>query len=107
MIYEVELWGFGSLGKIRQVDVPYELYSDCKGNVEEELELVFKYGQNDFQPLPIRSVSVDDVVRINVGGNTQLWKVAGCGFEQLLSHTFYHNHIQSMIRQYKTLKGVA
>jgi len=101
------MWAFGNLGEIRQVDIPVASYKKCAGNIEEELELVFKYGQNDFQPLPIRSVSVDDVVRINVGSNTQLWKVSGCGFEQLLSHTFYHNHIQSMIHQYKNLKGVA
>ena len=106
MIYEVEMWAFDNLGEIREVDVPVAEVETCK-DIEEELELVFRYGQNDFQTKPIRSVSVDDVIRINVGGNTQLWAVVGCGFVNLENHSFYHDHVQATLRRYKIFAGVS
>ena len=32
------------------------------------LELIFKYGQNDFQPSCVRSVSVGDIIVLNATG---------------------------------------
>jgi hypothetical protein len=44
------------------------------------LDLVFRYGQNDFQPVKgLPSVSVGDVVRL---GNAS-WRVASMGFTRL------------------------
>jgi len=69
MIFEVELWAFhhperdGPAVRVRQVDVP-DREVDAAGTVEAVLERVFYYGQNDFQPLPLPSVSVGDVVRV-------------------------------------------
>jgi len=51
---------------------------------EELLDLAFYYGQNDFQPKPIRSVSVGDVVKLPDGS---LHKVLGAGFESLPAGT--------------------
>ena len=48
------------------------------------LEMVFYYGQNDFQPKPIRSVSCGDVVVLPDGS---LHKVLGAGFESLPAGT--------------------
>jgi len=48
------------------------------------LELAFYYGQNDFQPLPIRSLSVGDVVELNDGS---LHRVLGIGWESLPAGT--------------------
>jgi hypothetical protein len=57
---EVELLAFQG-GAIRPVTVPKDRLS---GNLDEVLEAVFYYGQNDLHPLPNRcSVSVGDVVR--------------------------------------------
>lgn len=61
MIVEVEMRAFGG-GKIRPVEIPDE-YKDIPD--EEVLDIVFYWGQNDFQPLPYPSVSVGDVVRLN------------------------------------------
>jgi hypothetical protein len=48
-------------GAIRVVEVPD---SELTGRIEDDLEKIFRYGQNDFQPLPDRvSVSAGDVVR--------------------------------------------
>ena len=53
--------GFSKKGTIREVDVPDDEVED------DLLELVYKYGQNDFQPRPIQSVSVGDVVELEDG----------------------------------------
>ena len=71
MIFEVELSAFhrperpGTEVRVRQVDVP-DREVDAAGTVEAVLERVFYYGQNDFQPLPLPSVSVGDVVRVPI-----------------------------------------
>jgi hypothetical protein len=54
----VELLAFGN-GEMRPVEVPDDKITD---DPMEVLELVFHYGQNDFQPLPFPSVSAGDVV---------------------------------------------
>lgn len=60
MKFEVELTMFQQ-GAIRVVDVPDH---ELTGVVERDLEKIFYYGQNDFQPIPKRcSVSAGDVVR--------------------------------------------
>jgi hypothetical protein len=67
VIFEVELWAFhrperdGPEVRIRGVTVPDAELSGV--SVDAALERVFHYGQNDFQPLPLPSVSVGDVVR--------------------------------------------
>lgn len=76
--FEVELQRFQD-GKIRVVTVP-EGELDAATSTEQKLDLIFKYGQNDFQPLPrCCSVSVGDVIRL--GG--ERWGVAGIGFTKL------------------------
>lgn len=51
------------------------------------LDLIFKYGQNDFQPSCVRSVSVGDiiVIRAQWGGDhkTCLYRVDSMGFTWL------------------------
>ena len=49
--------------RTREVEVPND---ELTGSIEHDLELIFRYGQNDFQPIPgIYSVSVGDVVEYN------------------------------------------
>jgi len=79
MDINVEMNAFND-GKIRTVNVPDE---EMTGIIEQDLELVFKYGQNDFQPKPISSVSVDDVVVMPVGEELERWKVASLGFVKI------------------------
>jgi hypothetical protein len=67
----VELLAFGN-GQMRPVEVPDDRLTD---NLMENLELVFHYGQNDFQPLPFPSVSAGDVVHYE--GKTYMVDLVG------------------------------
>ena len=68
----------------RKIDVPFERVPggwDQDENCREELlEAVFYYGQNDFQPRPIRSLSCGDVVKLP---DNSLHRVRGVGWEHL------------------------
>jgi hypothetical protein len=67
----------GGEAVIREVKVPDEELSE---NVGSNLELIFKYGQNDFQNVPGRcSVSVGDVIEYG----HELIVVCGIGFKKL------------------------
>ena len=73
----------------RIVDIPDVQARDLASSSYEAdkqvlLELVFMNGQNDFQPKPIRSVSVGDVVRLP---DESLHRVLGTGWEALPSET--------------------
>jgi hypothetical protein len=59
----------GDKTKIRPVEIPADHVAGGIGPDDEEyldmvLEQVFKFGQNDFQPRPMPSVSVGDVAEI-------------------------------------------
>lgn len=55
-----------------------------KAGLDCKLGLTYQYGQNDFQPKPIRSVSVGDVIKLPDGS---LHRVRGAGFESLPAGT--------------------
>lgn len=84
MNFNVEMLAFAN-GQIRQVEVPdNELTSDMQSN----LELIFHYGQNDFQERPFPSVSVGDVVHYY----DEKYIVSGIGFK-LLCEAEYKNYL--------------
>jgi len=79
-------------GKIREVNIPDNEWND--GNIrgegvsekewkeallEDRLELVFRFGQNDFQPRPMCSVSVGDVIILD----GEMFMVMGGGFKKI------------------------
>jgi hypothetical protein len=81
-IFEVEIFSFGGKGKIRPVKVKNGLLS---GKTENDLELIFKYGQNDFQTVSdCHSVSVGDIA--NVDGEKYL--VLGLGWHKMDAITY-------------------
>lgn len=51
-------------GVVRQVEVPDDKVILTKSHIEL-LELIFYYGQNDFQPQQVCSVSMGDVVELD------------------------------------------
>lgn len=53
----------GNNPKVRIVDIPWSEWAGY--GLVHKLEKVFYYGQNDFQPKPIRSVSVGDVILLD------------------------------------------
>jgi hypothetical protein len=75
----------------REIEIPEvdadALLASCTTReawVDGKLGLAFQYGQNDFQPRPIRSVSVGDVIKL---GDGSLHRVLGCGWEPLPAGT--------------------
>lgn len=69
--------------KIREVEIPQEEYESTH-SVQEVLELVFRYGQNDFQPQSIYSVSVGDVAELN----GHYYMVMSYGFQEISKEEF-------------------
>lgn len=62
---------------IREVKVPDNHWEGCEGITDAQLEVVFHYGQNDFQPVPACcSVSMGDVIELP---DERLFRVAAMG----------------------------
>jgi len=97
MIVKAHLAAFRYEGEpvaVREIEIPEEdvrkIIGDNKTSVGtgfDLAELAFKYGQNDFQPRPMRSVSVDDVVEIPLYGR---FLVEGVGFSYLVGSIEAH-----------------
>ena len=80
MIVEVEMVAFADQGKsfgIREVEIPDA--EAARLSEEKLLELIFRYGQNDFQPKQVPSVSVGDVIRID----GKRFLVSAMGFKKI------------------------
>lgn len=75
MKFNVEMLAFGN-GELRPVDVPDD---ELTGDLNADLELVFHYGQNDFQSLPYPSVSINDVIHYD----GKKYKVDFMGFSEV------------------------
>ena len=83
--YNVHMFAFSKDRKtIRVVDIPEAQHEQCKGKVHDILELIFHYGQNDFQRQPYYSVSVGDVAE--VAG--EYWMVMGTGWKKFTKEEF-------------------
>jgi len=85
MIVKVHMFAFNvDRNTIREVDIPDQMVEGV--NMMDLLGLVFKYGQNDFQPSQQKcySVSVGDVIQI---GNRYIM-VLGCGWAELTKEQF-------------------
>lgn len=85
MIFNVEMLAFGKPNEIRNVEVPDNLLTD---NTENDLELIFHYGQNDFQNKPHPSVSAGDIINYK----NQKFVVAGIGFK-IMSADEYEQYL--------------
>ena len=85
MIFNVELLAFGRPNEIRSVEVPDNLLTN---NTESDLELVFHFGQNDFQQMEMPSVSVGDIIDYK----KQKFVVTGIGFK-LMSEQEYDQYL--------------
>lgn len=84
MIFNVEMLAFGD-GEIREVDVPNDRLTN---DVNQDLEMIFHFGQNDFQNKPHPSVSAGDVIHYK----NNKYVVAGIGFKQI-SDTEYGEYL--------------
>jgi len=76
--FEVYMLAFGKPGEMRTVTIPEDELREI--NLYESLnilDLIFKWGQNDFQPQRHPSVSVGDVIALKDGG---LYLVLPMGF---------------------------
>jgi hypothetical protein len=60
--FDVHLMAFRN-DEVRKVDVPLDVYGKAyREDRDNVLDLIFRYGQNDFQPRPFCSVSMGDVI---------------------------------------------
>jgi hypothetical protein len=90
-IYTVYMIAFNKIGVTREVDIS-KILADMDPSLREDLlpssilELIFKYGQNDFMQVepPCCSVSVCDVVELD----GELHMVGGTGFFKISRDTF-------------------
>ena len=87
MKFQVEMLAFQPEFKLRTVDVPdHELEGD--ESLIQKLDLIFRYGQNDFQPVTgTCSVSTGDVIRWPnpeaVNGEYDWYLVQNAGFHKM------------------------
>lgn len=96
MIYKVHMLAFMD-GEIREVDVP----DTVDQSTDSVLELIFMYGQNDFQPLPDRcSVSMGDVAEVD----GQFFLCQAMGWKQLTEAEFEaYKKVERRDRQFLAL----
>jgi hypothetical protein len=79
MTFQVIVHAFGA-PVIREVEVPVGVYSgDGLFAVRDLLDLIFQYGQNDFQSRKCPSVSVGDFIIVK----DEVYEVADFGFNKL------------------------
>ncbi len=113
MIIPVHMFAFadeGDRSKVRPVEVPIAPGKQNPISSQDELssllELVFKYGQNDFQPKQFPSVSVGDVADIN----GRYFMVMVAGWKELSKEEFDKMPVPSTMYAYglrikKSAKG--
>lgn len=83
----------GTNGEWRPVDVPMAEYNNVRDDIESVLDLVFRWGQNDFQPKPFPSVSCGDVIFVGnpvvaQDNNGEPYRVAFVGFVKMFQHEY-------------------
>jgi hypothetical protein len=84
MIITIHLLAYDHLERFREVLIPTERMAKIALLPEDKklssiLDAVFYYGQNDFQPQEMPSVSAGDVIF----WNDQIFKVMGVGFHKM------------------------
>ncbi len=110
MRIEAIMLAFGE-GQRRKITLPREAgKEEGEGlSIAECLELAFKFGQNDFQPRELPSVSVGDVI-VLVGGDERSstrtryersstrWAVESIGFRNL-NPTAFKFHVRALLKE--------
>lgn len=91
MIIPVHMLAFAKDGdriKVREVEIPDNEWATAK-NMHQKLELVFEYGQNDFQPNSLSksfpSVSIGDVAEPNMN---EYYMCSSMGWEKMSKDEF-------------------
>lgn len=89
MKYRVHMLAFGKPGETRDVFLADSWVEKKQGNLLGLLDLIFQYGQNDFQPRPHQtSVSVGDVIDLRDDARGRYWMVAPIGFQNISKEEF-------------------
>jgi hypothetical protein len=83
MKINVLMLAFGRENEVREVEVPDEK-AENNQNIDVVLDLVYYYGQNDFQPQNHPSVSMADVIVYN----DEKYLVCYAGFRKLTEIEF-------------------
>jgi hypothetical protein len=103
MIIPVHMFAFadeGDRSKVRHVQIPISPGKQnpiaSEAELSSVLEMVFKYGQNDFQPLNFPSVSVGDVAEIR----GEYYMVTGQGWKKMTKEQFDNMPVPSTMYAY-------
>lgn len=86
MKFKVHMLAFGKPGETREVFLIDSWVA--KRELMGLLDLIFQYGQNDFQPRPHPSVSVGDVIDLGDDQRGRFWMVARVGFQNISKEEF-------------------
>lgn len=103
MKFQVQMLAFQEKGLVREVDVSDQVLREMDFTKESLLDKIFYYGQNDFQPLRCRSVSVGDVIIVH----GHLYLVDRTGFKEIDNKEFedYKSHSQTRFYYEKFIGG--
>jgi len=89
-------------GAIRQVDVPRQVEAEVRGDVQNLLNAIYQYGQNDIQPVVgIPSVSCGDLIYLEDG----YYLVASFGFRKITLEQARALQTAQDIQTSKALRG--
>lgn len=75
--FKVHMLAFAKEDTVRTVEIPED---KMEADVETTLDLIFEYGQNDFQPKRCPSVSMGDVIELHDGS---FHLVVAVGFKKI------------------------
>lgn len=96
---KVYMLAFCNPGTIRIVTVPDREFGPT---VDDKLDAVFHWGQNDFQPLPVPSVSVGDVIELPDGDR---WAVDPVGFRLLETEEEFEECKNAILKKIRGWSG--
>lgn len=82
MKYKAYMTAFKTKADIRIVEIPNEAIKDK--SKAEILELIYKHGQNEFQPMPNPSISVGDIIELE----GRYFMVRPFGFSEISKEDF-------------------
>jgi len=91
MKFKVHMLAFCKKGTVREVDIPKSVLPTTQPAhvlTTAILELIFRYGQNEFQPQKLPSVSVGDVIQGGSKDKPRYFEVAMAGFREVPKKKF-------------------
>lgn len=81
--FKVQMLAFAEPPVVRTVTLSDKVYQNVHQDRDALLEMIYKHGQNDFQPRECPSVSKGDVVELTEDGKLRRFIVQSIGFREI------------------------